>query len=1680
MPATAIIQQLRFELSAPDTRPARQLPERFSRLYHDRLAAILAEELGRFSPAGPAMLLTHLQVTVPPLAHSRLEQDLPEQFRTALRAALAALPAAMPQPAPKAEPLAALAYFLLHGTLPWNAIASNFAPNEALRNALQYHPGALRELLRRIGGAVAVRQRLARQLTDATLGRLLVLLEPIYAPFIKEYIAQTLAIHQRQALLTIPQSALRVIVYELVLADLLLNWHQSFTRQAFLEKQVRGLAAHYSLTYEELLYRLTTALIGRIVPTTLTATLQALQRQAQSPARPFAPAPTGPDPNDLSGPDERTGPAPDTVLVYYLRHGFLPHDWSPSHSFAALSAQLGLVLSQGRAALYQLGQAAGSEAAAYTLAHRFPLINQQIVHLLAPGQTRSFLALLAKLTARAALPPAAKRAYEQTLWQRALRHLLATSPSTAPPKGPVQQWLARPAGLPAGPAATAYRPLAMEVAVLATGPPIGSNPLADPFNKQANALFFAYLLTGTTGSATVHPPLPLALRQALRRLLQQDAGYLMAFLRQHHGTPSVLRRLGAITDFDTIAALVAKAQKSRPWYLSGATAAVIKDLLDSSPTTASVNTPQAWLRAAFLYFHLRPEGQLRPPASAEAGRLHPAGGRLRGQLRPPAPAKAWHRLKDHHQPPQAVEAWLLRRVARHPWLAQLPFFAWLLSTQTTPGAGGQTRYSARQTGESFTHTNTTKSTDLLGFATTSIDRRAAGAHLHMRALESPENFPIGLRNAGAPLRYLFSIPNYSSGFLAFRPARLGDQPGVPSFRTRPARPTDGPSGAAAAWRLAGTRPAEALEGLLAYLLNGTAVGPRALVRAMFRLVLTQQPAALRAVLRRYGPAPGGMSGGMGRRLANIATFAELARLVPTPAGLTGRQPVGQRALAALDSLAGAEGALLPAGLLFLRAAFLAFHLPPSGTAFSLRDAQRLAAGYQLPWQALLGQVNRLRQRWPALAATSFFARLWPFTAEAPPFAHSATTSFVSQTTSSVSQSASHPSPGYHQRTRLPVPRSFSVGSDFPLQRAGSAAQRLVPQHSGGQSEEAAAHEGLLYYLLHGQAPWWQPTAPSPSALRRTLAATARQPLIHSFLQRHALEAPVRHRIATLADFSLLHTLTLATGPGRQQRQLLRPAFTRLDQLLRAGPGGSQSRFHLFLREAYLTSTLAGPSPGSQLRTIRQLVTAAGMSWRGSLLRVGQLLRQAPALAADPFFALLLQQLPGNAAGSRLAQRSVLVISARALATSPAQRLLPASPSAISAAASAAAILEHYLRTGELPPAYTGASAASLVTVLLRSPDAGLLAHLRPYLALATARHRLAALVPSSAEFLPMLRGLSSVAYQALASLLRDWRRLQAAGLVRFGTTPTDLWVEVLALVQAPLPAHALPAALVQALVRGESTYATKLSASILRATEALRPGSTAARLGATTSGQPASEALRLLRLIQRVTQRGEVRLFSYLAALLAAQLKPSENRGPAASTPTPAELPPPLNRQRPLMRPSPLPPELRPETATYIANAGLVLVWPFLTVLFERLGYVAERQFQGIEQMTRAAYLLQFLATGEEQPPEHLLALNKLLCGVGRTLPLVRELPLTADEKATGESLLGAVIARWGDVLKNTSLAGLRETFLQRPGKLVWGNDRVTLTVETKTVDILLDQRPWSIALIKLPWMALPLYVSWR
>lgn len=170
----------------------------------------------------------------------------------------------------------------------------------------------------------------------------------------------------------------------------------------------------------------------------------------------------------------------------------------------------------------------------------------------------------------------------------------------------------------------------------------------------------------------------------------------------------------------------------------------------------------------------------------------------------------------------------------------------------------------------------------------------------------------------------------------------------------------------------------------------------------------------------------------------------------------------------------------------------------------------------------------------------------------------------------------------------------------------------------------------------------------------------------------------------------------------------------------------------------------------------------------------------------------------------------------------------------------------------------------------------------------------------------------------------------------------------------------------------------------------------------------------------------------------------------------------------------------RTEDSFYIANAGLVLLAPYLGNFFETLGLIENKQFKSETAQQRAIHLLQFLAQGTWDNPEYELVLNKILCAwpLAETLP--QSIETTELEQNEAESLLKAVIQNW-PVLKNTSITGLRESFLQRKGKLSFQEKNLSwlLQVEPQPYDVLLNQLPWGYAMIKLSWMPHLLRVEW-
>jgi hypothetical protein len=162
----------------------------------------------------------------------------------------------------------------------------------------------------------------------------------------------------------------------------------------------------------------------------------------------------------------------------------------------------------------------------------------------------------------------------------------------------------------------------------------------------------------------------------------------------------------------------------------------------------------------------------------------------------------------------------------------------------------------------------------------------------------------------------------------------------------------------------------------------------------------------------------------------------------------------------------------------------------------------------------------------------------------------------------------------------------------------------------------------------------------------------------------------------------------------------------------------------------------------------------------------------------------------------------------------------------------------------------------------------------------------------------------------------------------------------------------------------------------------------------------------------------------------------------------------------------------------YAGNAGLVLLHPFFNIFFSRLHLVEKGKFVSDTAMHRAAHLLQYLVDGLPEHEEHLLVLNKLLCGIPLNDPLPLEIELLPEEIELANELFRILFLQW-DKMKNATIDGFRQSFLQRQGVLSHNADHWVLRVEQRGYDMLLQTLPWGYSTIRLPWMKELLYVEW-
>lgn len=167
------------------------------------------------------------------------------------------------------------------------------------------------------------------------------------------------------------------------------------------------------------------------------------------------------------------------------------------------------------------------------------------------------------------------------------------------------------------------------------------------------------------------------------------------------------------------------------------------------------------------------------------------------------------------------------------------------------------------------------------------------------------------------------------------------------------------------------------------------------------------------------------------------------------------------------------------------------------------------------------------------------------------------------------------------------------------------------------------------------------------------------------------------------------------------------------------------------------------------------------------------------------------------------------------------------------------------------------------------------------------------------------------------------------------------------------------------------------------------------------------------------------------------------------------------------------------EGTVFIENAGIVLLGPYIPMLFERMGLTENKIFKDDAAKQKAVYVLQYAATGKTDSEEHVLLLNKIICDININEPLGPVASLTSEEMSLIDSLLEAIINHWS-TLGNTSVEGLRVAFLTRPASIVEEEKKFVMVVEQKSYDMLLDQIPWSIGQLRLKWMEKSIEVLWR
>ncbi|NRN27501.1 contractile injection system tape measure protein [Photorhabdus heterorhabditis] len=173
-------------------------------------------------------------------------------------------------------------------------------------------------------------------------------------------------------------------------------------------------------------------------------------------------------------------------------------------------------------------------------------------------------------------------------------------------------------------------------------------------------------------------------------------------------------------------------------------------------------------------------------------------------------------------------------------------------------------------------------------------------------------------------------------------------------------------------------------------------------------------------------------------------------------------------------------------------------------------------------------------------------------------------------------------------------------------------------------------------------------------------------------------------------------------------------------------------------------------------------------------------------------------------------------------------------------------------------------------------------------------------------------------------------------------------------------------------------------------------------------------------------------------------------------------------------------PTLLPEQALphQVSNAGILVLWPILPVLFNQLGLLEKQKFIHRQAQFCAVALLDYLIWGTEKAPIERKGLNHILCGL-MVDENIESAPIDPEKPLATEQWLDGVISQL-PAWKKLSHNDVRQLFLQRPGELRIDEQEINITVQPQPFDALLNDWPWPLNIAKLPWLDRPLLINWQ